>query len=133
LLVWILAIGAQQPDTGVVGYWINEKRTVVVLIAPCSGNTLCGTVQWAADKAQADAKHGGTTSLIGTQLLTDFIAVAPGQWHGTLFVPDMKKRSNADLMQLDANHIRVRGCAVGRLVCKSQVWSRDRSNGDPEG
>ncbi|HET8827480.1 MAG TPA: DUF2147 domain-containing protein [Terriglobales bacterium] len=114
----------QAPAMTLSGYWTNESRTVVVLVAPCAATAFCGTVQSASDKARADARRGGTANLIGTELLHEFVQVAPGRWKGTLFVPDLRKRTKAEIIQLESDRLRIRGCAVGQILCKSQLWIR---------
>ena len=79
---------------------------------------------WASDGAKADAKKGGTVSLIGAQLMTGFAAAGPGRWKGRLFIPDMNRRSKAELRMIGPGQLKVTGCAVGRMLCKSQLWTR---------
>lgn len=114
----------QEPATPLAGYWTNQTRSVVIALTPCSEAGWCGTVVWASEEAVADARHGGTASLLGTELLHGFVAVAPNRWKGRIFLPDLGKRSSAELRQLDANRLMVRGCTIGGLLCKSQVWAR---------
>jgi uncharacterized protein (DUF2147 family) len=120
------ALLAAQPATTatLLGSWANEAGTVTVLISPCGENAVCGTVVSASDKAKADAKRGGTPNLIGTELLHGFTGSGSGRWKGSIFVPDIRRRSKAEIIQLDENRMRVRGCAVVRVLCKSQVWTR---------
>lgn len=129
-LYLLLSAAAQAAAASLPGSWTNQSRSVIVLIEPCGENALCGTVQWASAKAQADARRGGTVNLVGTELLGGFVPVAPGRWEGILFVPDLNKRSKAELQQLDDDRIRVRGCAVAHLLCKSQIWTRHTDNRD---
>jgi uncharacterized protein (DUF2147 family) len=105
------------------GNWTNPARSVTVAIHPC-GNSWCGTVVAATDKAKADAAKGGTPDLIGTQLMTGFAATSKGQWKGRLFVPDINFRSHATIVPVSATTLKVRGCALRGLGCKSQLWSR---------
>lgn len=119
-----LMILAEVPTAGLAGYWANKARSVVVLIEPCGEQKWCGTVASASDKAKADAARGGTASLVGTEIMHEFMPVNGSKWRGTLFVPDLNRRSKAELVQVSADRIRVRGCAVGRLLCKSQDWMR---------
>jgi uncharacterized protein (DUF2147 family) len=107
----------------VLGEWSNEDGSVIVEIVPC-GDAVCGTVKSASEKAQVDARRGGTEKLIGTEVLTNFLPVRADRWRGVLFVPDRNLRSKAELIQLDADRLRIRACAVGRIFCKSQVWQR---------
>lgn len=118
-----LAATAQQSDqTGPQGYWRNPQGTVIISIANC-GDALCGVVQWASDKAKTDARRGGTDPLVGVEVLSGFVQKASGRWRGHLFVPDLNKRSKADLRPIGSDQLKVTVCAV-LLVCKSQVWTR---------
>jgi uncharacterized protein (DUF2147 family) len=120
----LAALVAQDAAGPLAGYWTNQARSVVIAIAPCSGVGWCGTVVWASDEAAADARRGGTASLPGTQLLHGFVAIAPDRWKGLVFVPDMRSKSTAELRQLTVDRLMIRGCTLGGLLCKSQVWTR---------
>ena len=96
---------------------------MIIEIRPCA-EAICGRVEWASDKAQADARKGGTDPLIGVELLTGFEPKGDGRWKGQLFIPDLNKRSRAELRRLGPDHVKVTGCTLGRLVCKSEVWTR---------
>ncbi len=82
---------------------------------------MCGTVSWASAKAQQDARKG-TDRLVGTPLLTNLQPRGPG-WRGKLFVPDQNMRVAARL-QLVGEQLKVSGCAMGKALCKSQLWTR---------
>lgn len=124
MLPLLALVTVQSSEQALAGYWANAPGSVIVLIAPCADEGWCATVRWASDKAKADAARRGTANLIGTELMHGFVAVGSERWKGSLFVPDLNKRSKAELRQIDANRLQVRGCAVGGLICKSQVWSR---------
>lgn len=72
----------------------------------------------------SDARKGGTDPLVGAELVSDIVPKGEGRWKARLFVPDLNKTSKGELLQLGTNQLKVIGCAVGRLVCKSQVWTR---------
>ena len=118
------ALFAQGTGPLLAGHWTNASETIVVMIAPCSDTGLCGTVEWASDKAETDAARAGTTSLIGTEILHGFVPAGENRWKGRLFVPDLNKRSAGEVRLLETDRLRVRGCTLGRLVCKSQIWTR---------
>ena len=127
MMMWPLtALAMVAVQTGApspVGHWRNPRGTVVIAVAPC-GEALCGTVTWASDQAIADARRGGTEPLVGTELLSRFVPAGADRWKGSLFVPDVNKRSKAELRLVGPDRLKVSGCAVGRLLCKSQVWTR---------
>src|SRR4051794_17470934 len=110
----------QQPS--IDGQWRSPGGNSIIAIAPC-GSSLCGTVVWASDKAKQDARKG-TDQLIGTQLLTNLQQRAEGRWQGKLFVPDQNIRATAKLQLIGAQQLKVSGCALGKTLCKSELWTR---------
>ena len=132
-LIAIAAASSAQPardGASIDGNWTSPSGNVVVTIAPC-GSAMCGRVSWASDRAKADARQGGTDPLIGTELMTDFTARSDGRWKGRLFVPDLNRRSRAELRLVDADRIKISGCMVGRILCKSQLWVRSTGDAAP--
>ena len=126
-LIPLLAAAQVEPSSraepAIGGEWRNPSGTVIILIAPCD-EAVCGRVQWASDKATTDARKGGTDPLIGVELLSDIEPRGEGRWRARLFVPDLNKTSRVELRLLGLDRLKVTGCLVGRLACKSQVWSR---------
>ncbi|MEO6579560.1 MAG: DUF2147 domain-containing protein [Sphingomicrobium sp.] len=121
MLLMLLAIA--EPDiAGLTGRWKHPSASVIVTITPC-GVAYCGTVDWASEQAKADARRGGTDALVGTQLMTDF-KPAGRKWKGRLFIPDLNRHGKAQLELVGTDRLKVTGCAVGRMICKSQLWTR---------
>ncbi len=119
----LLALAAQAAaPPAIEGRWANPKRSVIIVIAPCA-ERLCGTVEWASDKAREDARKG-ITELLGSQLLTELEPKANARWHGKLFVPDKKVRVTAKLELVGGDQLKVSGCALGKSLCKTQLWTR---------
>lgn len=116
---------AAAPRGGADGLWLNPKGSVAVQTAAC-GPALCGRVVWASAEAKADARDSGVSNLLGTELLQDYRASGGGVWKGTVFVPDMGRRFTSEIDAVSANAIKVKGCILGGLVCRSQVWTRLR-------
>jgi uncharacterized protein (DUF2147 family) len=108
--------------SSVEGLWKNPSGSVIIGIRPC-GTLLCGTVKWASAKAKADAAKG-TDQLVGAELLSKVKPTDANRWAGRLFVPDQKMRVNAKLEMLSYDQLRVTGCAIGKSLCKSQLWTR---------
>ncbi|MEO6225768.1 MAG: DUF2147 domain-containing protein [Sphingomicrobium sp.] len=122
------AAQATAPQTGIAGRWINPSRSVIIDIAPC-GAALCGTVKWASAKAKADAS-AGTARLVGTRLLTG-LRRQGSQWQGKLFVPDRNLHVEGRIERAAPGQLKVSGCALGGLVCDSQLWTRARGKLKP--
>ena len=108
---------------GVYGTWINPKRTVTVVTSPC-GKLLCGMVVSATPDTQRIAHEAGAPPLIGTKLLQDYRQTSVNKWQGRVFVPDRNASYYSTIKQLNANQLKISGCILGGLLCKSQVWTR---------
>lgn len=117
----LAAITASAPPP--VGDWVNPARTLTVRTEPC-GQLLCGRIVAASPTALADASDAGIPSLIGTSLLQDYKPTGAGTWQGRVYVPDMGGTYFSRLTELSPNQIRISGCILGGLLCKSQVWTR---------
>jgi len=111
-----------QPN-GAIGTWINPKRTVTVVTSAC-GNRLCGTVVSATPEVQKIAREAGAPPLVGTKLLQDYRQTSKDKWQGRVFVPDRNASYYSTIKQLNANQLKISGCILGGLLCKSQVWTR---------
>lgn len=124
MLIPLLALLAAQtePAQSIDGRWINPAKSVIIQIAPC-GDKRCGTVEWASAEAQADA-HKNAPRLVGSLLLTDLVPQTATQWRGRLFVPDRNIRAGGRITIVGPDQIKVAGCALGGLLCDSQVWNR---------
>ena len=120
----IPAVWAKAPTPSEInGTWSNPDGTVAVRTGDCAGK-LCGWISWASPAALQDAKDSGIERLIGTELLQDYRAEAPGRWRGTVYVPDMGHSFSSRITQLSPNELKISGCLLGRFVCKSQVWRK---------
>ena len=118
-----LAAPGQAPRWA--GTWANGSDSVHIRTAPC-GQGVCGTVIWANEKAKADAARGGTTQLIGTQILRDFQPDGQGGWTGQAFVPDANVTVAGTMAMTSADTMDVSGCLFGQLGCTTQHWHRVR-------
>ena len=105
------------------GVWRNPQDSVHVQIRPC-GAGACGYVVWATANAQADARKGGTKNLVGVQVFRDLVRVRDGVWKGKVFVPDLNATFTGRTEAMDANTMRAKGCLIGAILCKWQVWTR---------
>ena len=105
------------------GNWTNPKHSVTVRIGPCGG-PLCGRVIAASPAAREAAADGGTPRLVGTQLMSDIQPNGQGSWTAEIFVPDVNRRAQGELHLLGPRTLEVQGCALGGMLCKSQVWTR---------
>jgi uncharacterized protein (DUF2147 family) len=125
-VIAMMLAGAQDvapASPGVDGVWANPKNTVQVRTGQC-GDKLCGWVVWASEKAKADAAKNSGTPLIGATLLRGYRPTGKSEWTGEVFVPDMNSTYGSTLALLNGQTMRVKGCILGGLICKSQDWHR---------
>ena len=105
------------------GLWINPAHSVEVATAVC-GAALCGRITWANSTALGDARAGGVLQLTGTEILENYHRSGAASWHGRILVPDMGRTFSSTLTLVGADRLRISGCLLGGLLCKSQIWTR---------
>ncbi|WP_294095664.1 DUF2147 domain-containing protein [Sphingomonas sp.] len=120
-----LLIGAAAPPAapGIRGEWRNTNNTVHMRLQPC-GAALCGTVTWAAAQQRADARKGSGKELVGSTILHDLKADGDATWRGKVFIPDINTNASGTVVQVSDILIRVSGCTMLGLLCKTQHWHR---------
>lgn len=112
-----------QSLPAVTGTWLNPRESVAVQAGDCGGK-LCGWVSWASRAALADAAAADVPHLLGTELLQDYRPSGPKRWAGRVYVPDMGRSFQSTIEQIDLQHLKISGCVLGGLLCKSQIWRR---------
>jgi uncharacterized protein (DUF2147 family) len=113
---------AAGATTDVFGVWRNPKNSVHVDIRPC-GDSACGYVVWASEKARKAAFEGSGKELVGQQLFREFVKISD-EWRGRVFVPDLNRTFSGGARLRDDTHLEARGCVLGRILCKTQLWTR---------
>ena len=121
VLALIAALAAAAADDSLDGVWRSPGGNTIMKIAAC-GDTHCGTVAWASDKAKKDSSKA-TSQLVGTALLTSLQQDKKGRWQGKLFIPDQNMRATAKIQRVGPTELKVSGCAAGKVLCKSQIWT----------
>jgi len=122
VLIAALAIQASTSTASIEGRWKSPGGNSIIDIASC-GSSLCGTVAWASARAKQDSRKA-TDQLVGTQLLTGLQQDKKGTWRGKLFIPDKNMRVTAKIDPVGTSQLKVSGCAAGKALCKSALWTR---------
>jgi len=123
LIVGAMAVPAAAASAGTPdGIWRNPKNSVHVRVAPCR-DKLCGTVVWANEKARADAAKGMDEPFIGSMIFRD-LARHGESWRGRIFVPNRGRTFSGAIHVVDPVTLEAKGCVLGGLFCKSQLWTR---------
>jgi uncharacterized protein (DUF2147 family) len=124
----LVALAAAVPVTASTeaaldGHWRNPKGNVIVRVAPC-GESYCGIVVEASDKAKATARKGGTPNLIGTRILSGLHPAGDGSFKGQAFDPKRNIRAPATIRLFGSSTLVVKGCVLSGIICKEQRWTR---------
>jgi uncharacterized protein (DUF2147 family) len=114
------------------GVWSTPEAKARVKIADCGGG-LCATIvslkEPTDDKGapkldihNADASKRGRP-ILGLPLLTGMKADG-GQWRGRIYNPEDGKTYAAYMTEQGGAKLKIQGCALGGLLCKTQIWTR---------
>ena len=116
-----MTASASSAAAPIEGYWKNPIGSAIIAIAPC-GSFLCGKVVWASERGQREvAQH--TSNVVGMTVLTG-LKPARGHWSGSLYIPDDNIHVAAHLQLLGDRQLKLTGCGLLGLICRTQVWTR---------
>ena len=116
------------------GTWVTEGGKSRVRIANCGG-AICGTIvalqepndpatgRPKTDKNNADASQRNRP-MIGVQIVLGMRPNGTDRWSGQVYNAEDGKTYSGNVTMGEANKLRLEGCALGGLVCKSQTWTR---------
>jgi uncharacterized protein (DUF2147 family) len=117
------------------GVWLTEDGEARVSVYRC-GRAICGKVlslkepndpetgKPKLDKFNTDTGKRGRP-LVGIELMS---GLKPGgaadQWEGSLYNPEDGNTYMGILTARDLLTVRLQGCVLGGLICKSETWKR---------
>lgn len=122
-LAWAANAASPVEPFPAEGVWRNPQDSVHLQLRAC-GEQTCGFVVWANDRARSAARRAGTGDLVGQQLLRDFPRATGPVARGKVFVPDLNATFSGAAQRLDDRTLKAKGCILGNLICKSQIWTR---------
>lgn len=113
--------GAARAADPVEGLWQTQPDGggfAHVALAPC-GPKLCGRVTrtFHLDGTEYD------TDLVGEYLVWDMLPVGGARYEGKVFQPSTG-RTFLGRAELTGDRLKMSGCVLGGLICKSQTWAR---------
>jgi uncharacterized protein (DUF2147 family) len=120
-VAFLALTGAQAPAQPIEGYWKNPSGSAIIAIGPC-GASLCGKVAWASALGRREALKS-TSHVVGTTVLTG-LKLTGTRWAGILFIPDDNIHVSAKLQLIGSSALKLTGCALAGLLCRTQVWTR---------
>ncbi len=116
------------------GVWINQEGSTKVRVSRC-GEALCGSVAWLrepldragqpkVDRENPDASKRNRR-LIGLPVLLNMKPAGANKWSGRIYNADDGNTYISNIEMAGTNAMRVQGCVLGGLICKTMNWSRD--------
>ena len=109
------------------GTWVRASGTSKIRIDHC-GSALCGTVVWEQsprkdiynpDASKRDRPVTGVRVLLGMKP-----SGTPDQWKGEVYNAEDGKTYTGYITLQGASSLKLQGCVLGGLICKSDTWSR---------
>lgn len=117
----LVLTAAAPPPRAIEGLWKNPIGSAIIAIAPC-GEALCGKVVWASARGRRETARN-TPNVVGTTVLTG-MRPARDRWIGSLYIPDDNIHVSARLQPVGDRQLRLTGCALAGLICRTQLWTR---------
>lgn len=104
---------------GVYGTWKTEANDegayLHVRISNCGGK-ICGKI--------IKNVNGKKQEIVGRLIIKNMVADGDNEWDdGTIWKPDTDETYDSE-MELQGNVLKVSGCVLGGIICKSQKWQR---------
>ena len=118
-----------------VGLWLTEGGKARVRVAPYD-NALCGTIVALKEPTDPDTGRPKTNKrnadaskrsrpMIGVRILLGMMpSRTPGQWAGQVYNAEDGKTYTGYITLTAATSLKLEGCVLGGLICKSQTWTR---------
>ncbi|MGC1465421.1 MAG: DUF2147 domain-containing protein [Pseudolabrys sp.] len=121
-----------------IGKWYTAENRAQVRIVPCGHNNLCGDIVWLKEskdpqtgKPKTDINNPDSAKrnrpLIGVRIVLGLTpSNTPDKWQGQVYNADDGRTYNGYLTMTSANTLKLQGCVLGGIFCKSQDWTRAR-------
>ncbi len=119
----------------VTGTWLTEEGKATVRMSDCGG-ALCGTIvalkdpvdpatgMPKTDKNNVDVSKR-SRPMIGVEIVLGMKpAATPNHWTGRLYNAEDGKTYSGTLTLQNANTIKLQGCILSGIICKSSLWTR---------
>src|SRR5262249_31748974 len=117
-----------------LGNWHTQSGEATVRIANC-GAELCGTIvalkepndpatgRPKTDKNNPDAAKR-SRPMIGVQIVLGMKPAGANKWNGQVYNAEDGKTYSGSITLQSATSLKLEGCALGGIICKSQTWTR---------
>jgi uncharacterized protein (DUF2147 family) len=123
-----LATKAQAADD-ILGTWNDTETPAAFSIYSCGGS-VCAKIVKSRAPGEKDVNNPNpalrTRPAVGIVLLAGGKKVSDGKWRGSLYNPEDGNTYRGYLTLVSSNEVKLEGCVLGGLICKSRIWKRAR-------
>ena len=134
LTAWCLGAPAAHAQS-LTGWWLDQSGRAGILISPCGGSTLCGSIDWLRTPLNAVGQkktdiHNTIAALrprllCGIPMLGGFTPDGAGAWHGGwIYDPESGNTYKSNLHLAEDGTLRVRGYLGIPLFGRNETWTR---------
>ncbi|WP_420587468.1 DUF2147 domain-containing protein [Ruegeria sp.] len=115
----VLGLSAMPALADITGKWKSEANDeglyIIVDIQPC-GAGFCGSM------TETNAEDGAP---VGTQIIKDMVSDGENEFSGgKIYAPDTERWYNGNLELKSNGQLKVAGCVLGGIICRSQNWTK---------
>ncbi|NLH79961.1 MAG: DUF2147 domain-containing protein [Phyllobacteriaceae bacterium] len=108
------------------GVWLRASGSAKIKIDKCGG-ALCGTVVW--ERSPRKDVHNPDPAkrddpIVGRRVLLGLTPDGAERWKGEVYNAEDGKTYTGYVTLVGANELKLQGCVLGGLICKSDTWSR---------
>jgi uncharacterized protein (DUF2147 family) len=116
------------------GTWLTEGGAATVRLASC-GAELCGTIialkeptDPATGRPKTDKNNPDATKrarpVVGIQIVFGMKPNGADKWNGSVYNAEDGKTYSGSITMQGARTLKLEGCVLGGLICKSQTWTK---------
>lgn len=124
------AVASPVSAQSVIDNWLTEDRRAIVTIERC-GSEICGRISRILVEVEANQRDLNNPNprlrnrpIQGMRVLSGFRRDGDRYRHGQIYDPENGREYNARFSLIGANTLRVTGCVLGGILCRSQDWLR---------
>lgn len=120
----LMCASASAQASDVIGVWITEKSeqgsSMAVEIFDCNGR-LCGKAVDVFDAPNRDS--------VGLEIIKNMKIKSDTSFsRGKIYAPDTKKWYKSKMKLQGTDKLKVSGCVLGGVICRSQTWTRQEES-----
>ena len=115
------------------GTWLTQDGASRIKLSDCGG-AVCGAIVWLKEpkddsgKPKTDKNNSDQSKrsrpLLGVQIVLGMKPAGTDKWTGQVYNAEDGKTYSGNLTFSGGDSLKLQGCALGGLVCKSQTWTK---------